>query len=601
MHIGQRLSFGGDLCTVRYIGEVQGTKGQWLGIEWDDPTRGKHNGEAGGVRYFECLSKEPTCASFIRPSRPADEPRTFLEALRYKYAFEHGNIRFVLGPKTEEKSIQISGKEVKEVGFEKIRKQLAELHELRIVLLDGLCISRHVDEATRRAWRKYDGKTGCTTPTDIREVCPKITELDLSRNLFEDWAEIVFICEQLPELKSLRIDGNRFKDVKVHPDERQYFRHVFRRIRNLHLENTLLTWEEMINVCSLFNSVQFLVLSNNAFTTLDPTISLSNLPSTIISMDLGSNDLTSLSDISTLQALPQLQTLILKSNPLTTTTRTSTEIHPSFSPTLTTLDLSHAQIQTWTLIDTLPPTFPGLASLRISHNPLFASLTGPDHRILSTDDGYMLTIARLPNLKSLNYSTITAKDRLNAESYYLSLIVLELSLAPEAQAETILKKHRRWKELCDEYGEPEIKRSGNRINPNSLAARLLTLNFHLDPSASAKAKLDKNQPNSTTFTAELPKSLSIYAVLGIVGKHFGLPAMRINLIYETAEWDIVNKGAGGSVDGPWDSSDESGNESEGVQIDWGERRVRREVLIVPGTRGIGSYIDGSEATIRISL
>lgn len=54
--IGKRLSFGGDLCTVRYIGEVKGTKGQWLGIEWDDPTRGKHNGEAGGTRYFECMT-----------------------------------------------------------------------------------------------------------------------------------------------------------------------------------------------------------------------------------------------------------------------------------------------------------------------------------------------------------------------------------------------------------------------------------------------------------------------------------------------------------------------------------------------------------------
>lgn len=53
--IGSRLSFGGDLCTVRYVGLVQGTKGQWLGIEWDDPTRGKHNGQAGGVRYFDCV------------------------------------------------------------------------------------------------------------------------------------------------------------------------------------------------------------------------------------------------------------------------------------------------------------------------------------------------------------------------------------------------------------------------------------------------------------------------------------------------------------------------------------------------------------------
>lgn len=53
-YIGQRLSFSSALCTVRYIGTVLGTKGEWLGVEWDDPRRGKHGGEHDGVRYFEC-------------------------------------------------------------------------------------------------------------------------------------------------------------------------------------------------------------------------------------------------------------------------------------------------------------------------------------------------------------------------------------------------------------------------------------------------------------------------------------------------------------------------------------------------------------------
>ena len=52
--IGQRLSFDEALCTVRYIGEVEGTKGDWLGVEWDDPFRGKHAGEHKGKRYFTC-------------------------------------------------------------------------------------------------------------------------------------------------------------------------------------------------------------------------------------------------------------------------------------------------------------------------------------------------------------------------------------------------------------------------------------------------------------------------------------------------------------------------------------------------------------------
>ena len=51
---GRRLSFSGALCIVRYVGPVEGTKGDWLGVEWDDPSRGKHDGSHSGVRYFEC-------------------------------------------------------------------------------------------------------------------------------------------------------------------------------------------------------------------------------------------------------------------------------------------------------------------------------------------------------------------------------------------------------------------------------------------------------------------------------------------------------------------------------------------------------------------
>jgi len=56
--IGQRRSFDGHLCTIRYVGSVQGTAGDWLGVEWDDATRGKHAGEHKGIRYFTC--KFPT-------------------------------------------------------------------------------------------------------------------------------------------------------------------------------------------------------------------------------------------------------------------------------------------------------------------------------------------------------------------------------------------------------------------------------------------------------------------------------------------------------------------------------------------------------------
>ena len=36
--------------TVRYVGEVAGTKGEWIGVEWDDEGRGRHDGTHDGKR-----------------------------------------------------------------------------------------------------------------------------------------------------------------------------------------------------------------------------------------------------------------------------------------------------------------------------------------------------------------------------------------------------------------------------------------------------------------------------------------------------------------------------------------------------------------------
>lgn len=109
-----------------------------------------------------------------------------MEAIRQKYASE------VTGPwdaLSRESRIQISAsKIVEEVGFEKIRQQLAQLQELKIVIVDGLQI----------AYARKDGRT-------IKETCPKIQELDLSRNLFETLQEIMRICIELENLRSLRL------------------------------------------------------------------------------------------------------------------------------------------------------------------------------------------------------------------------------------------------------------------------------------------------------------------------------------------------------------------------------------------------------------
>ena len=339
------------------------------------------------------------------------------------------------------------------------------------------------------------------------------------------------------------------------------------------MEENLLSWEELARITHVFPKLATLSASSNLYITLTSH----TLNPSITDLTLEDNVVTSLSSLDSLTKLPNLQRLILKSNKISEVTGTGGPL-PVFPAALREVDLSFNEIATWAFIEEIAHVFPGMTSLRVSHNPLFESLQAPDGRVLTPDDGYMLTLARLGNLKTLNHSPINAKERLNAESYYLSMIAKEVQFAPERQREQILKTHPRYKWLCEEYGEPDVQRSANAVNPNSLAARLLRIKFYFAAS-------------SKTFETEIPMSFTAYTVLGIVGKHFGIKPMKCKLVWETGDWMSARKTMGDLTDETWDSDDSD--------AEIGMERIMREVEIVPGTRSIGTWIDGTEAIVRV--
>lgn len=70
LRVGQRIRVGSNqVASVRYIGGLDGHPGTvWVGLEWDDPSRGKHDGSLNGRRYFSCRFGADH-ASFIKMSR----------------------------------------------------------------------------------------------------------------------------------------------------------------------------------------------------------------------------------------------------------------------------------------------------------------------------------------------------------------------------------------------------------------------------------------------------------------------------------------------------------------------------------------------------
>ncbi|MCJ1340920.1 hypothetical protein MMC09_006216 [Bachmanniomyces sp. S44760] len=553
-YVGRRMSYDGALCTVRFNGEIKGTKGDWLGVEWDDVERGKHSGEHQGVKYFKCESKQGNPGSFIRPSRPRDQPVDFLTAINKKYA---SSVEDQSTPENlnlhSEDPIEISGKIVEEIGFDKIRRQLAVLQELRVVVLDN---SRIVGVSTLPVLNK--NPLWSQTVLKIKETCPNIVELDLSRNLLEQGADVVGICCHLRSLKILRLNGNRFADLSTTSLEDGLVRQAFHGLLELGLDHTLISWLEAVSLTKPIVQLKSLSLGFNEYTHIPMKLQLPNL--TILS--LASNLLTSLAAIEPLTALPSLTTLSLRSNKISTIFIPGSKTPSSFAFqfNLTTLDLSHNSIASFDFISSLHYVFPGILSLAVSSNPLYAL------ERLSAEESFILTLARLsPTLTILNHSKITHPQRHNAETYYLSKIGKELSSQPMSREGEIIATHPRYQALCKQYGEPNISRAPSpsyaetnnqqqstkhkqdpASNPNTLAARLIHITFYLDPksifehhlskASNTRSQEEKERTNVEKILA-IPRSSTPYRLHSLVARHFSLSPLHIRLIWETGEWD----------------------------------------------------------------
>ncbi|KAL9598220.1 MAG: hypothetical protein Q9219_004640 [cf. Caloplaca sp. 3 TL-2023] len=466
-YLGQRLSYDGEPCTVRYHGPVKGTNGLWLGVEWDDPSRGKHDGKHKERRYFDCVSKEPTAASFIRDSKPSDPPIHFLTAMTRKYGSKDTD-----GIMPHSEIVVISGKEIDEVGFDLISKKQSAWPGLKIISLDALRLNGICPEPRSRKDRQR-------VREQILNLNFQCEELDLSRNLFESWTDVVDICSALPKLQILKLNSNRFNHLRSETEKTTV---VLDKLQTLSLANTALDWDTVsladllmipftlpdngsplkISILCTHHRFPALRTLSLAFNPLaNPSTPPANLllPS-LTRLDLTSCAIAALQPLAFLTNLPNLHTLILRSNPLTTLSTNPQLIFP----VLTTLDLTATHLATTTFsLASIPQTFPLLTSLQTSRTPL--STSHPSSRLL--------TIARLPQLHTLNNTTIPAPERLNAEIYYLKLIN-RLLLGAErdpAQESRIRAEHPLYANLHAKYGEPSLSSSSSSSSSSSPASQ----------------------------------------------------------------------------------------------------------------------------------
>ncbi|OAP60751.1 hypothetical protein AYL99_05753 [Fonsecaea erecta] len=590
VYIGQRRSYGGALCTVRYYGTLSNTKGEWLGIEWDDPNRGKHNGQHEGQQVFRCLSSSPTAASFLRPSRHPDPERTLLEAIKFKYAPANDPGVNASTARAADDVIEISGKVVEEVGFERIQKQLSTLTDLKIVLVDELVVAGVAGRgASSQHIRDAQLELECT--------CPNIVELDLGWNVIETWQDVVDMCVPFRKLKILKSGGLRLRDFEADYSNEP---HPFQKLEELHLNECLLTPRQVLNILfpkgqSGFPSLKTLSLSLNELDSfaINGGSEAAQCPA-LTTLILDNNRFPDLSSLTALLTLfPNLRTLSFQGNIISHLgLDASGPTTPSSFSTLETLNLSNNKIRDYAFVNSLPTLFPNLTSLRISRNPLYEPSTSSDESPMPSSSGprqqallqstvsdsttYYLTLARIPNLKSLNYTTITPRDREEGEIYYLSIAEKELRpllqgntatqppdhassetpsrLSPQETVELARKAHPLYSSLCEKYDREDIlirylqlqqqQQTSKELStassqfdaygPGTLGSRLVDAYFYIPRTPQVSAT-----PPKEPFHRLLPTTISVYRLKSLLSRHFSLQPLRFRLVYESPEYDPV--------------------------------------------------------------
>ncbi|ORY30550.1 hypothetical protein BCR39DRAFT_528683 [Naematelia encephala] len=458
--------------TLCYIGHLPPTASEgasssnqtqiWYGVEYDDPSRGRHSGTFEGIQVFKTRRKG--AGAFLKASEGILRPGpSFVQALQDRYgpvllpspgnrkpgvsdttATEviEGDGKFGSGSGKRENQQVVLGSSrgnilVEAPGMEDVQRRVSQLERLKEIGLEGVWISGLGAEKE--------------VTVLLREKLKGVRVLNLSRNLLSSWQDVDTIVSCCIGLKILVLNESRIPRPKYETPLV-----ALQGISELHLGQCGMTWAEVLGLSTYMPKLDTLHLNDN-----DLLVELDD-PQAEILPDLRSLSLEGCpiprwkNLLPGLVRIPALTLLNISSVPIATIPKSNTEY-----PTLTQLILYNTSLEHWSDIHNLSQYFPNLQSLRISLSPSTFSAAhdhsqisgneqdpstmsgnaqdhfkipgdaqgvpkklgdGQDHSRMSGDDrsDRPLYIAVFPQLLSLNSTTISASERRDAELFYLS-------------------------------------------------------------------------------------------------------------------------------------------------------------------------------------
>jgi len=450
--VGSRFECDGSRGTVVWAGMVR-IKGveepSWLGVEWDDPTRGKSTGSVEDVQYFVPARRDVCSYSFLKEHR-IRTAMCFVEAIKAKYGPSPPS-----SGQEEEPDVIVFGPSqgqrvpVEVVGREQVQQRFGQLNTLQ-------CAS--LQDSLFGLWGDSVGRDG---------IPINLVELDLTNTLIRDWGEVIQICKNLTKLETLSLGHNRFLAIP----ELNHGAYNFP-LKSLTLNNTNMHWSKAVSICgACFPQLQELHFCSNRLERVDGvygvcaegkpvaehtlTHSLGNLRL----LNLEENEISSWDQVWLLSSLPSLEKLILNENKIPLV---SHDGERSRFPQLKSISLDQNAISEWESVDQLNK-FPQLHTLRLRWNPLNEKM-GPGL-------ARMVVTARIAKLTLLNGSEVSAAERTEAEKYYL-----KQCYKPPGEDQDVRQAHPRYSELLECYGQPTVA-TANPANSHTLGDSLISVHL----------------------------------------------------------------------------------------------------------------------------
>ena len=488
---------------VRWVGVVDGRDGEWIGIQWDERGRGKHDGVVDGKRYFTCAYEDEDSgvgcgrsedrsrdASLVRPHKIAPG-RTFAEAFRDRYARAPDDFGGAESCQDGARDMYIRTTR----GF-KMHVQLCETEE--DMELDEEGVSLRLKSMTRA----YVDNARVATMGGKGEASANagsLRVLGLAGSLLNSWGAVLRIAEEFPELEALDLSGIRLESW---PKERPSGV-VFQNLRVFVLNNARVKWCDICALGAYMPKLEELYLNGNRITRFDSgrrsdgeAMCFPNLR--VLSVE--ENSIVDWSEIEELgRQLPLLEKLYVSHNKIRDIASTDALAN------LKTLLLGDNDVDDWTSVNALN-SFARLEEVRLTGNPLSSG----------SADRYEI-IARVAQLKMLNGSTVSVNERKDSEIRYLRRVlqkIKECSIDEEAQC-AIKDANPLVDDLVAKHGDLVTHAV---VAPGVSTFGAACVDLHLTLKRTGK-----------TFTRRLPRTTTILRLRFLCAKLFDVPADTTDL------------------------------------------------------------------------